>query len=304
MRIAIFPCIGLGDGLISCVLAYNLILSKHQVTVFHPLMVQLQSFFPELFFAKRPEDLSVLKDYEKCIFFYEKLPWMKKAIETVTEKRIVLNPIATPNRDYPFWEEGEFDGNLSFVENLMHYAEKKWGVEKPTRNNGLQIPLTLELRKYENRVVIHPTSSRAGKNWTKEKFLHLAEKLNAKGFDPVFVLTEEEKKGWPEVEAPVFSDLKQVAEYIAESGWMIGNDSGIGHLASCLGVPPLTICRTQMGANFWKPSWTEGKIIVPPKWIPNLKGMRWRDKKWQAFISVEKIFREFLDLCEASVLSH
>lgn len=128
------------------------------------------------------------------------------------------------------------------------------------------------------------------------------------GYTCVFILTPEEKKDWPEANAPDFSTLIELAEFIAESGWMIGNDSGIGHLASCLGIPTLTICRSHMGANFWKPSWAYGKIIVPPSWIPNVKGLRLRDKKWQAFISVETVYTRFFDLVsefsEASVFSY
>lgn len=308
MNLAIIPCIGLGDGLISCVLAHNLALAGHNVKIFHSLLPQLSSFFPTLSFAERPREIDEFKNYEKLIFFYEKLPWMQKAIETFPEKRIILNPIATSNRDYPYWEEGGFDGTRPFVENLVAYAEKKWGIEEATKENGIIIPDHLQWRKHEERVIIHPTSSRPGKNWTKEKYLQLAKKLEKQGFISVFILTPEEKKDWPEVNTPTFHNLSELAEYIAESGYMIGNDSGIGHLASCLGIPTLTICRSSMGANFWRPSWAFGKVVIPPAWIPNIKGFRWRDKKWQYFVSVETVYHTFLnlvsDFSEAGVLSY
>jgi len=302
MKIALFPCIGLGDGLIVLSLANNLVKAGHEVEVFHPLLPQMQSLFPHVIFSPRPEDLKSL-DHTKRIFFYEKLDWMQKVLQEQPEKNIILNPIATPNRDYPYWAEGEFDGTVPFVDNLARYAEKKWGVESVSKDNGILLSESVERRKYPKRVILHPTSSRAGKNWSKHKFLALASKLKSKGFDPVFILSKKEQEQWPEVKAPVFSDLSAVAHFVAESGYMIGNDSGIGHLASCLGVPTLTICRNKMSADFWRPAWTQGEVIVPPKWIPNLKGLRWRDKKWQAFVPVSKVYRAFSVLSQASIFS-
>jgi heptosyltransferase-3 len=298
MKIGIFPCIGLGDGLIACALAHNLTKVGHQVEVFHPLLPQLQSFFPHLSFFARPEKFHVLKEHEKLLFIYEKLEWMQKAMEAFPEKNIVLNPIATPNQDYPYWEEGEFDGNIPFVDNLVHYLQKKWSIPDATKDNGIQLPI--EVEKDPKRIIFHPTSSRVGKNWSKGKFIYLAEKLKREGYDPVFILTKEEQKGWSEIQSPSFSNLSEVAHFIAGASFMIGNDSGIGHLASCLGVSTLTICRSPMAANFWRPAWAKGDVIVPPSWIPNLKGLRWRDKKWQNFVPVSKVYKAFLKLTTLS----
>jgi len=283
--LAIFPCIGLGDGLISNVLAHNLALAGHKVTVYHPILPHLETLFPGLSFEKRPADLPLADHY---IFFYEKLPWMREVIEKAGDKAIVLNPIATPNRDYPFWEEGEFDGRIPFTQNLIDYLKKKWGIENPVLENGIQLSTS---QKYPKRVIIHPTSSREGKNWCQKKYLRFANQLNNAGFEPAFILTRKERGNWPEVGAPEFENLQEVAKFVAESGSMVGNDSGIGHLASCLKVPTLTICRSKMSADFWRPSFTDGKVLVPPSWVPNLKGLRLRDKKWQAFVPVRKVFK-------------
>lgn len=290
LNLSIFPCIGLGDGLISNVLAHNLALAGHKVTVYHPILPDLQALFPGLSFAKRPEELPLSDHY---IFFYEKLPWMNEMIERAGSKGIVLNPIATPNKNYPYWEEGEFDGRIPFTLNLIEYLRKKWGIENPVLENGIQLSTS---QKYPKRVIIHPTSSRIGKNWSQKKYLRLANQLNNAGFEPVFILTKQERENWPEVGAPEFENLEEVARFIAESGSMIGNDSGIGHLASCLKVPTLTICRSKMSADFWRPSFTASKVIVPPSWVPNLKGLRLRDKKWQAFVPVRKVFKTWKNI--------
>lgn len=289
--IAIFPCIGLGDGLISNVLAHNLALAGHKVTVYHPILPHLQPLFPNLSFSNRPDALPPSLDH--YLFFYEKLPWMQTMIESAGEKATILNPIATPNTDYPYWEEGEFDGRIPFAHNLVHYLKKKWEIKDPILSNGIKLPPEVIPRKYPKRVIIHPTSSRPGKNWSQKKFLQLANRLNNEGYEPSFILTKDEQESWPDVGAPKFTNLCELAAYIAESGSMIGNDSGIGHLASCLGIPTLTICRSQMSADFWRPAFHDGEVVVPPRLIPNIKGLRLRDQRWQAFVSTTKVIQRW-----------
>ncbi len=307
MKCAVFPCLGLGDGLIAAILSNNLTLAGYEVETFHPLMGDLKEFFPTLTFLPRPGQVPDLKKYDRIYIIYEKLGWMqavqKEALEQYGEKTVVLNPIATPNRDYPYWENGSFDGNIPFADNLVTYCKVKLGIDSATKSNGIILPSGVESKKHPQRVILHPTSSRAGKNWTQSGFLQLAKRLEKRGFEPVFILTKTEKEEWPEVESPQFENLGAVAKFVAESGYMIGNDSGIGHLASCMGIPTLTICRSQLAANFWRPAWGEGRVVVPPKWIPNLKGLRLRDKKWQKFVPVSRVLNEFRILSdEASCL--
>lgn len=307
-KIALFPCLGLGDGLIALILAHQFHEVGHAVTTYHPLLPQMAPLFPHLTLKPRLETLDCLEGVDRIFLFYEKLEWMQKvmqkALEQYPDKTTILNPIATPKCDYPYWEVGRFDGNQPFVDNLVRYLKEVEGIKAPTKSNGITLPDHIVPGRFANRVVLHPTSSRAGKNWTKAKFLKLATALEKGGYEPVFILTKEEAKQWPEISPPSFASLVEVAYYVAESGYMIGNDSGIGHLASCLGLPTLTICRSAMTANFWRPAWATGRVIVPPKWIPNLKGMRWRDSKWQKFVPVSKVNREFLELCELGVLSN
>lgn len=304
LQTAIVPCLGLGDALISCILAHHLKEAGHTVTVFHPILTSMASLFPGIEIAPRPEYPTFFESHQRAIVFYEKLDWMQRVLENGLnhhrQSLTVLNPIATPNRDYPFWDEGAFDGTLPFVDNLMTYLAEKEGVADPKRCNGITLPSDLQKRKHIERVILHPTSSRAGKNWTKEKYLELASRLEARGLQPAFILTKEEAKHWPEITPPQFESLVELTHFIAESGYMIGNDSGIGHLASCVGVPTLTICRSKMTADFWRPAFGPGKVVVPPKWIPNLKGMRWRDQKWQHFVPVSQVEKAFLKLIDGS----
>jgi hypothetical protein len=298
VRIAVLSCLGLGDGLISLVLSNNLQKQGHEVTTIHPFLHSLQEWFPHLPIAPRREfSFPHYLNYDKIFLFHEKttemLEWQYFFAKNFPEKLIILNPIATLRQDYPFWENGRFDGAHSFVENLHNYCRNSLNIPDATKNNGIVIPSSIQQKKYPHRVVIHPTSSKASKNWTWKKFTALSKKLEEAGWEPYFLLTQEERQKHPPCRTPDLHSLEEMTRFVAESGAMIGNDSGIGHLASCLGLPTVVIFRNQKVSMFWRPGWSEGEVVVPPKWVPNCKWIRWRDRHWQKFISTEKVFRAF-----------
>ncbi len=298
-NIAVLSCMGLGDGLISLILSHHLQRSGKKVTTFHPFLAGMQSWFPHLPIAPFPEK-EAFTEFDRIFLFYEKSPWMQEILKTYPQA-FVLNPIATPNQDYPYWENGKFDGNIPFAVNLARFCTDILGLENVGLHNGMTPPLGLLPRKEKKRVVLHPMSSRPGKNWPKEKYLELARRLQQDGFQPVFILTPQEKKEWEDVkiEAPHFTALAEMAAFVYESGYMIGNDSGIGHLASCCGLPTLTICRNVPTAHFWRPAWTAGKILFPPAWVPNIKWLRLRDKHWKKWISVRRVHHTFSHLIKS-----
>ncbi len=292
MKIAVFSCAGLGDALITLILSHNLSMCQHRVTTFHPFIHQLQAWFPYSSFASFPPDFD---EFDQFFIFYEKSPWMEEVLQNCLthyrDRTTVLNPIATPHHDYPYWENGRFNGMIPFADNLVLFCRNILGIKKASKNNGIVIPEGVIHRRYPRRVVIHPTSSRKGKNWPAVKFFKLARKLSERGFDPIFVVSPAERGDWPT--APLFSNLDATARFIAESSYMIGNCSGIGHLASCLGIPTLSIFRNKRSAHFWRPAFGIGEICFPRGWIPNLKGLRWRDKYWYWEISTRCLIRTF-----------
>jgi heptosyltransferase-3 len=297
-RCAVFSCLGLGDGLIALVLSNNLHLNGYHVTTFHPFLHHLQGWFPHLPIRTFPP-VDTLREFDRFFLIYEKSPWMQEALaycgQHFPKCTTVLNPIATANRDYPYWEQGKFDGNRPFVENLYGFCKNVLKFAVTTKSNGIVVPDHVNPKRFNERVIFHPTSSRPGKNWTDKKYLKLADELRMRGFTPSFILTAEERQGW-DVDAPQFPGLSEMAAFICESGYMIGNDSGIGHLASCLGLPTVTICRSEQNGRFWRPAWAPGKVITPSEWIPNLKGLRLRDEHWKKWISVRSVLDAFLGL--------
>ncbi len=311
---AVFSCLGLGDGLISLVLSHNLSLNGYQVTTFHPFLHGMQEWFPSTPLTPFPplDQLDEhLARFDRFFLMYERSDRMR-AIQaylekTYPEKITVLNPIATPKTNYPYWGNGRFDGRRPFVDNLYAYCRDLLRLPVVTKGNGIVIPQAVVPRRHLNRVVIHPMSSRAGKNWPAHKFIQLAKRLKSLRYQPVLILTELEKKEWDlnEIEAPSFSSLGEVAAFVCESGYLIGNCSGMGHLASCLSLPTVTICRSRQASDFWRPGWSPGTVVAPFDWIPNLKGMRLRDEHWKKWVSVGRVFSTFLRLtCGDALLAH
>jgi hypothetical protein len=295
MKYAVFSCSGLGDGLLALIVSHNLQKHGHEVTTFHPSLSQLQGWFPHLPIRPFPPNLA---EFDRLIFIYEKTEWsqaaLQEALKTRRDQTTVLNPIATPKTDYPYWEEGQFDGTRPFGENLKRFCQNRLQHPQATKGNGITLPPGVTLKKHPKRVILHPTSSRPGKNWTASKFKKLALRLKEEGWDPVFIVAPHERGAWPE--APAFASLAEMATFVAESGYMIGNDSGIGHLASCLGLPTVTLCRNKRTANFWRPDWAPGKVCLPAPWLPNIKGLRLRDQHWQWGISVSHVIQAFSSL--------
>ncbi|HSX04828.1 MAG TPA: hypothetical protein VLG76_08900, partial [Rhabdochlamydiaceae bacterium] len=221
MKAAIFSCKGLGDGLIALILSNNLSRNGFETTTFHSSLHGMQSWFPGLLLRPFPEIPQLLSNYDRYFIIYENSPWMlailKECKERFPEKTTILNPIATPNCDYPYWEQGRFNGRLSFADNLYFFCRDRLNFANATKENGIKAPPSVVSRKYPSRVVIHPTSSRAGKNWAKEKYIKLARELKKMDFDPVFVLGENEKEDWENEKFRSFSSFDELAVFVAES---------------------------------------------------------------------------------------
>ncbi len=299
MRAAVFSCLGLGDGLNALVLSYNLQRHGYIVDTFHPFLQEMQTWFPFTTISSLEKfSLDSLLGYDKIFLFHEKTDQML-AVQTFCQERCshtctILNPIATLHNDYPFWGNGKFDGRKTFADNVVDFCKKTLHLQESIKSCGIIQPSHVTQRKFPRRIVIHPTSSLATRNWSWDKFLMLKEEYKKRGWDPYFLLMPQEKAQYPGVsegESPDIHNLIEMALFIAESGIFIGNDSGPGHLASALGVPTLTICRSYTVASFWRPGFAPGEVVAPYSWLPNFKGFRWRDHNWQRCVSVSKVLR-------------
>jgi heptosyltransferase III len=303
-KAAVFCHNGLGDGVISLVLSNNLHLNGWHVETYQNYIGPLQKWFPHLPVIPYPplqEIEKILHQYDWFFVFHNdtnefvlklisegkrRFPDQIKVIYAYPSKRIV---------NEPYYQDAQINPRFSMAESLRIFCEQILHLPKSTRSNGF-IPLpNLTHRLHRKRIVIHPTSSRPGKNWLKEKYVEVARQLRSKGFNPIWMIGPKERADWEShgFEMPEFSTLDPLAAFIYESGYLIGNDSGLGHLASFLGIPTLTVTRRKALAQLWAPSYSPGVIVTPNPWIPNIRGLRLRDRYWQKFISSKKVLRAF-----------
>jgi ADP-heptose:LPS heptosyltransferase len=184
------------------------------------------------------------------------------------------------------------DDSLSMVEQAVAFCQSKLAITNAVAEVGFVAPSTLVARRHRLRVMLHPTSYNVKKNWPHEKYLRLARRLKQQGFDPQFVLSPKERAEWsPRFEAefavPQFANAQELAVYLYESGYVIGNDSGVGHLASALGVPVLTIYRKRRDGFCWRPGWGRNAVVRP------LISMGAFKRAWAFFLSVSRVERVF-----------
>lgn len=301
---AIIASIGIGDALLMSIAAYALYRQGYSVTLFHDgKFSELKRWFPYLTIEKYPKDEHAFISFDLVIVQNDNSPKMKKLCE-LREKHIVPNLsifYATYKaiKNAPLTSlDFVFKTGISMAENIAEACFSLLKLKETSKENGLNIPEGLIHRDYLRRIIIHPTSSHPSKNWPKEKFIELGKKLLKKGFQVTFSLSSDERKHWLSLheqgfDVPLLPSLDDLASLIYESGYLIGNDSAAGHLASCFAIPTLILGISEKHMNLWRPDWLRGEIVTPPSYIPNLKGLRIREKKWQSFISVSKTLKSF-----------
>jgi heptosyltransferase-3 len=312
-RAALFCHNGLGDGVNSLVLSNNLHLNGWKIDTYQNSIGSMQNWFPHLpvlpypNMEELPDLLSRYDEYFVCNNdtdpFVQKL--MREGKKKIPDRMKIIYLYPSPNivRE-PYYADCLTDPKASIAENFRLFCRNILHLPRVVQGNGFIPPEGLVHRKYPNRVVIHPTSSRITRNWPKEKFVKLALHLKKEGYSIHFIPGgKKEQEEWEDVKAidlhvESFATLDLLARYIYESGYHIGNDSGLGHLASALSIPTLTFCRRRAWANMWAPSFHRGIVLTPHPWIPNIRGLRIRDRHWKSCITVGMAQRAFRKLSQ------
>ncbi|TRO44483.1 hypothetical protein EQ831_04055 [Pseudomonas sp. ALS1279] len=86
---------------------------------------------------------------------------------------------------------------------------------------------------------------------------------------------------------PHFSNVRELAAYLYESGYIIGSDSGVGLLAAALGVPALTVYRKRRDGFCWRPGWGHNAVVRPSVSIGAMRDA------WIYSLSVGRVERAF-----------
>ncbi len=306
-KVAVFCAEGLGDSLMMMVASCAYRKKGYSVTTFSNQLGYFKDWLPGFSFQKKPpiEDFSkILPYFDIVLLQHENSPKAKAVYELGREKKIPKLISFYNNyrsqKHYPIRKglDFAFDEKKPMVENVAVSLQTLLGLSHPPKDIGLQIPSTLIHRKHRTTIVIHPTSSSFVKNWLPGKFLHLAKRLKKAGFRPILSLKKEESPPFSSalkegIEIADSQTLSELASLLYEAGYFIGNDSGPAHLASYLHIPSLVIAHSKRGITHWRPGWKEASIVLPPNWVPNIKGMRFRDNYWSHLVSVKTVLTTF-----------
>ncbi len=150
------------------------------------------------------------------------------------------------------------------------------GLEVATRFPMLNAgPVGIDNPRSEKVVSVHPGSGSEKKSWPLGSYLELARILNRSGaFRFFFILGPSESEKHKELhefisakkinaEIIIGRTIPFIAGLLKNSSMYVGNDSGITHLASAVGVRVLALFGPTDPA-LWGPAWGKGRIIRSP----------------------------------------
>ncbi|MDR5813642.1 glycosyltransferase family 9 protein [Caballeronia sp. LZ033] len=278
----------IGDSLIGLVLVNNLVRNGYRPVVFGWVAEQLADWLPHVKVGRAGTQA------EACPAVH------LGAFDTVIELQPTSygSALSRTGRTLCLSELPEYGGSKHMVDRVVDIGVNVLQLRDVTRSNGLVVPPGVVRGRVAHRVVIHPTGSHPEKMWTRHKFLALSRALSRRQLLPSFLVAPAELAGWDDLpreghELNALTRLGDVATWIAESGWFIGNDSGLGHLASAIGVPTLTLFMRRGLARSWRPGWGPGAVVLPPSVVPFAA---LKERLWKQLLTVHRVMSAFSDL--------
>ncbi len=299
---------GLGDGLLMMILASSLKQADAKVDIYHPQHHLLKELFPNVNWKNLPptdQFESIFHTYDKVYIENDNSANAWALIHLRREKKLQNLCFIFPTPCSKAHMDGDytFDPQIPFATNLSKAAVKLLNLKKSSKNNDFFLNDAKNHRRFKTRVILHPTSQDPKRNWKKKQFLELAKHLKKMDLNPVFTVGPSEYKDWEDVISlgymvKTFPSLKELCSYIYSSGYLIGNDSGLGHIASNCKLPTLTISGNTKRVKLWRPDFSLNAICTPRVPLPSFKGISFlfRENFWQYFVTVRKVLKEFRKL--------
>ena len=310
-RVALLPAKGMGDALVIMIAAYNLRQNGCEVTFFSDYVYQLRDWFPLVKVKPfpQPEKLEpALANFDKVFMDVGKIAHSKNVKPYLTSKYFLFSTAEQleefPNDDV-LAKRTVLIGNLvegdPLVDKMVVFCRDILELKQAVKENGITPLKGLQYRKYNKRIMIHPTCTNVSRRWPPEKFIKLARILKHQGWEPAFSLSPAELPEWKtivnnEFLLPEFPGISDLASFLYESGYFIGNDSGPGHLASCLMIPTLSIWK-KVKKRRWQPGWAISELALPLK-IPFFIKSR---RHWHRLLSVKRVLKAFKRLSKQKI---
>jgi heptosyltransferase III len=305
--IAVIAASGIGDAILLQVLTTFAKLKGDRLTLFHPQAQALTSLFPDLMI--KPLQLKAAKELLApfdLIFVQNDHSAIAYEMDALRAKHALCPTVFIHPKRSKLEKKGDivFDTNVAFVTNLIQGASNffpKIELSKNAVKNAFEIDTnpaidTNAVKNKKHTIALHPTSADPMRNWPLNKFVTLYKKLKEKGSSPYFIIKPDEQEPWKKagVEAadlPLFNTLEDVKNKLTHANYLIGNDSGIGHLASLLGVKTVTISNNKKRVKVWRPDFSKGLIVTPWLLLPSFRSIHLplRERFWHHFVSVNSV---------------
>ncbi|WP_144109567.1 glycosyltransferase family 9 protein [Paraburkholderia sp. BCC1886] len=290
-HVALILSPALGDSLLTMTIARNLRRDGIDVTVYGHHAARLRDWFPGVDIHDdlgNPGDAALaarLARFDLVIQMHGDRPFA--GLQRLHPRVILLDAVHRGRSPE------------SMATRMARFCRDELALSSADKSNGMSAPAGLVHRRHPQRVAIHPTASTVDKCWLASRYIRLAMKLRERGFDPQFVVAPEERGAWLHVERqgltlPDLGSLDNVAAWLYESGWFIGNDSGIGHLASSLQIPTLSLFMRRGLAHTWRPGWGRGQVLIGSTYLPT---GHLKERYWKYMLSVRKVTHAFEQLC-------
>lgn len=120
-------------------------------------------------------------------------------------------------------------------------------------------------RRYAVRpyAVLHPFAAIPEKTWPAERFIEVAEHLEARhGLEPVFLAgPEDDVTPFARFRTVAGAPLRESKALLEGASVFIGNDSGPAHIAAAFGVP-VVVMFGPSDPIVWAPWQTEGEVLT------------------------------------------
>ena len=277
----VVPARALGDGILSLTLAANLQRTGHAVTIHHDALRELAAFVPDV----RIQPL------------YAAGPWRQAEGPVFVGDPAFLDGLPPPPHAYVFRKD-DWQRDRHVLENFAAGARRHWGLTAWNDDPGLQLSPALPEERSKH-VYLHPVSARENKNWPTMRFIELARALEARGYEPAYLLAETDADAWEGLGHPVVvpGKLDAVAETLRTAAGAIVTDSGIGHLAAAVGTPTLSLFRKKSAATFWRPAGAHVAVVTAPLRLPGRTGHR----HWGLLLRPKHVLRAFEALLAEAV---
>jgi hypothetical protein len=253
------------------------------VEVFSQAVFELKEWFPEVAVFPFSEFKNRASTYQH-IWFERPNRWIKKAPCSQAKSNVVL-------KESPLYRLA-----LPMCTILQLICQYELGISHPVLENGLVIPESAQVIKDPKKIIIHPTSSSWIKNWKIKGFIQVGRLLQDQGFNPEFIVDSQDIKVALQLRQAgmicfTHSDLVAVARHLGTGSCFIGNDSGLGQLASNVGTPTITLFTLPRRAMRWQPCWAPAIAVLPAlsEKIPELL----QHIIWKRWITPEEVFDAF-----------